>query len=77
MKLPRDLSGERLVKILAKLGYVAVRSSGSHVRMVHPGPPRNGVTVPMHGALKAGTLNGILTDVAKHLKIDKASILRS
>jgi predicted RNA binding protein YcfA (HicA-like mRNA interferase family) len=77
VKLPRDLSGERLVKIPARLGYVVVRSSGSHVRMIHQGPPRNGVTIPMHRALKAGTLDGILTRVAKHLKIDKKSILRS
>jgi len=77
VKLPRDLSGEQLVKILEKLGYAVVRSSGSHVRMIHPGPPQNGITVPIHKALKAGTLNGILTHVARHLKMDKESILRS
>jgi predicted RNA binding protein YcfA (HicA-like mRNA interferase family) len=31
MKLPRDISGDRLVRVLLGLGYVVVRQKGSHV----------------------------------------------
>ncbi len=31
MKLPRTLSGDDLVKALAKLGYAVVRQTGSHM----------------------------------------------
>jgi len=77
VKLPRDLSGERLVKILEKLGYIVVRSSGSHVRMAIQHPSPHAVTIPLHKVLKAGTLNAILAEVSRHLNIDRESILRN
>lgn len=76
MTIPRNLSAKKLIKILEGHGYQAIRTSGSHVRMTHDGPPRHSITVPTHGALKIGTLNAILTSVGKHLKMDKQSILR-
>lgn len=33
MRLPRDLSGRELAKLLEKLGYRATRQKGSHVRL--------------------------------------------
>ena len=33
MKLPRDIGGEDLIKLLAKFGYEVVRQTGSHVRL--------------------------------------------
>jgi hypothetical protein len=41
MKLPRDLSGTDLAKVLAKLGYQITRQNGSHMRFSannHPFP---------------------------------------
>lgn len=70
------MSGERLIKILMRHDYYILRTAGSHVRMIHDGPPKHSVTVPLHAALKAGTLNGILACVANHLKIHKAVILK-
>lgn len=35
MKLPRDISGDELIKILQGHGYQTVRQTGSHVRMQH------------------------------------------
>ena len=32
MKLPRDVAGHDLVRALGRLGYVATRQSGSHIR---------------------------------------------
>jgi predicted RNA binding protein YcfA (HicA-like mRNA interferase family) len=74
--IPRNLSGKKLIEILERHGYKAIRSSGSHVRLVHDGPPRHSITVLMHRTLMIGTLNAILSSVAKHLNMDKQSILR-
>ena len=65
MKLPRDISGDRLVRVLQDLGYVVVRQKGSHVRLIHPGPPQAHVVVPMHRQIRAGTLHDILQTVSE------------
>jgi len=64
MKLPRDVSADRLVRFLERLGYEVLRQKGSHVRLRHPGPPVHFITVPKHDHLKIGTLHGILSEVA-------------
>jgi predicted RNA binding protein YcfA (HicA-like mRNA interferase family) len=64
MRLPRGVSGDRLIGVLQQVGYSIVRHRGSHVRLQHPGPPAHGVTVPLHNSLKTGTLHGILAEVA-------------
>jgi predicted RNA binding protein YcfA (HicA-like mRNA interferase family) len=71
MKLPRDLSGADLVKALARVGYRVTRQAGSHVRLTTDAPSQHHVTVPAHDSLKIGTLAGILSDVAAHLKISR------
>jgi predicted RNA binding protein YcfA (HicA-like mRNA interferase family) len=61
-KLP-VLSGEDLIRILQKVGYVRVRQKGSHVRLRHPtDPSRLPVTVPLHREIAFGTLKRILRD---------------
>ena len=65
MKLPRDISGDRLVRTLQDLGYVVVRQKGSHVRLTHPGPPQAHLVVPMHRQIKVGTLHDILQTVSE------------
>ena len=77
MKLPRDISGDELIRILQRLGYQPVRQTGSHVRMHHRGAEHeHHVTVPKHKSLRMGTLNGILQDVAEHLNLEKEDILK-
>jgi predicted RNA binding protein YcfA (HicA-like mRNA interferase family) len=51
-KLP-VLSGEELVRILEKFGYVRVRQKESHVRLRHSTEAqRKSLTVPLHKTLK-------------------------
>ena len=76
MKLPRDLSGADLVKALAGLGYRVTRQSGSHVRLSTDQPSQHHVTIPAHDPLKVGTLAAVLAEVAGHLKIERAELLR-
>jgi predicted RNA binding protein YcfA (HicA-like mRNA interferase family) len=33
MRIPRDLTGQELIKALGKLGYEVTRQSGSHIRL--------------------------------------------
>lgn len=76
MKLPRDLSGAELVKALARIGYRVTRQTGSHIRVTSDAPSQHHVTVPAHDPLKVGTLAGILSDVAAHLKISREELQR-
>ena len=75
MKLPRGLSGERLIRALERLGYRVLRQNGSHIRLRHDGPPAHLVTVPRHDQLKTGTLRGILAEVALARSTTVESIL--
>ena len=65
MKLPRGVSGDRVIRMLEHLGYSEMRQKGSHVKLRHPGPPAHTITVPLHNPLKTGTLHGILAEVAQ------------
>lgn len=55
-----QLTGERLVRALVKLGWTVKRQSGSHVVLSHQG--RGAITIPVHRGktLKEGTARGIL-----------------
>jgi predicted RNA binding protein YcfA (HicA-like mRNA interferase family) len=58
MKLPRDLSGERLIAHLCKRwAYEKVHQVGSHVILQTQEPVSHRVAVPAHKALRVGTLN--------------------
>ena len=66
MRLPRDVSGPRLVTALRRLGYDAVRSRGSHVRVTTRRNGEHHEVVPMHHPIKVKTLSSILKSVAQH-----------
>ena len=76
-RIPRDLSGRNLCKVLDKFGYSITRQSGSHLRLTsHQMGTEHSITIPSHYPIKIGTLNKILRDVAEYLKMDKESILK-
>ena len=74
-KLPRDVSGHDLAAALATFGYRTSRQTGSHLRLTTDERGGHHVTVPAHGALKVGTLSGILGEVARHFEIPKRSVI--
>jgi predicted RNA binding protein YcfA (HicA-like mRNA interferase family) len=77
MKLPRDLSGEDLIKHLCKRrGYVRVHQVGSHVILQTQQPTPHRIAVPAHSALRVGTLNAILSAVAAHKSVAKEEIFK-
>ncbi len=75
MKLPRDLSGEDLMKALVSFEYVVDRQTGSHIRLTTQLNGEHHITVPAHDPLKVGTLNAILRDVADHFGLSRDDLL--
>jgi predicted RNA binding protein YcfA (HicA-like mRNA interferase family) len=57
VKLPRDLSGQQVVRALRRLGFEVTRQAGSHVRLAHAD---RRVTVPLHKSNVPGTLQNVL-----------------
>ncbi len=76
MTLPRDLSGDRLVTLLRRYGYEVSRQTSSQIRLTSTRMgTEHHITVPDHKALRVGTLNTILTDLASYLQTEKAALL--
>lgn len=75
MRLPRDLSGNDLVRALGKLGYRVTRQTGSHIRLSTSRGGEHHITIPRHDPLKVGTLSAILGDVASHVKISNKKLI--
>lgn len=60
-QLPQ-VTGERLVRALLKLGFVEARRTGGHAIVRHASDPTRRASIPMHGskAVRPGTLRAIL-----------------
>jgi predicted RNA binding protein YcfA (HicA-like mRNA interferase family) len=71
LRLPRNVSGDELVRALGELGYRVTRQTGSHLRLTTLQGGEHHVTVPRH-ALRVGTLAGVLSDVARHFGLTRA-----
>ena len=77
MKLPRDLSGAELIKLLCKdFGYRRVNQEGSHVILETNESRQHRISIPDHSPLRIGTLNAILRAVANANGVEKEDILR-
>ncbi|WP_313890641.1 type II toxin-antitoxin system HicA family toxin [Planktothricoides raciborskii] len=48
MKLPRDLSGQDLVKSLKIFGYEVSHQTGSHIRLTTQQQGEHHITIPAH-----------------------------
>ena len=74
MKLPRDISGNQLIKNLKPLGYIVTRQTGSHIRLSTDQHGQHHITIPQHEPLKIGTLAAILADIAIHFNLSKSEL---
>jgi len=61
VKLPTDISGQELVQVLLRVGFVVNRQRGSHI-VLRRGTPYARVVVPDHKQVRLGTLRRILND---------------
>ena len=74
-KIPRDITGYELIKLIEKFGYQITRQTGSHIRLTTTENGIHHITVPNHKPLKIGTLSNILSDIADHFQISKKELL--
>ena len=76
MKLPRDLAGQEVARLLARhYGYRVMRNRGSHTTATLTiGGNRHSVTVPRHREVRVGTLDAIVTDVAEFLDLSRPEV---
>ena len=78
MKVPRDLSGHELVKMLCRdWDYSLLHQQGSHMILQTESPFHHRIAVPAHKNLRIGTLNAILRAVANHKGIKREDLLKS
>jgi len=78
MKLPRDLSGLDLAEHLCRhWEYAKVHQVGSHIVLQTHEPTPHRIAIPAHKALRIGTLNSIVRDVARHKHVDREAVLES
>ena len=78
MKVPRDLSGSQLIKVLCRdWDYHTIHQEGSHVILQTETPGHQRLSVPNHNPLRVGTLNGIVRTVATHKGVDRHTVLDS
>jgi len=61
MKLPTDLSGKELAKLVSKIGFVFQRQKGSHMVFRRESPFAR-VVIPNHRRLRVGPLRTILNE---------------
>lgn len=73
-RLPRDISGATLAKLLERFGYVVTRQKGSHIRLTTQEGGEHSITVPNHTSLRLGTLNSVLRDVADHARVTRDDV---
>lgn len=78
MKVPRDLSGSQLIKVLCRdWDYRQVNQEGSHVILQTETPGHQRLSVPNHSTLRVGTLNAIVRAVATHKGVERQAVLDS
>jgi predicted RNA binding protein YcfA (HicA-like mRNA interferase family) len=76
VKLPRELSGRELARVLcARWAYRQVNQVGSHIILQTETPRHHRLSVPDHKPLRIGTLNAILRQVAAAKGITREDIL--
>jgi predicted RNA binding protein YcfA (HicA-like mRNA interferase family) len=76
MRLPRDVSGDRLASVLGVLGYMTTRQTGSHLRLTTAQNGEHHISIPRHASLRVGTLSEILADVAEHFSLTRDELLQ-
>ena len=78
MKLPRDLDGDELIRILCReWGYEVVHQQGSHTVLRTETPGHHRIAVPRHRTLRVGTLAAIVRSVAVHKQVTRDRVVQS
>ncbi len=77
MRLPRDVSGDRMIAHLCRhWDYRVVNQVGSHVILVTENPTHHRMPVPRHSALGIGIFKKVLYEVCMTKGIKQDELLR-
>ncbi|HYM12526.1 MAG TPA: type II toxin-antitoxin system HicA family toxin [Bryobacterales bacterium] len=76
MKVPRDLSGKQLARLLLAFGYSPTRQTGSHMTLTTSQLGEHHITVPIHKVLPIGTTLAILREVGRHFDLDREAVAK-
>jgi predicted RNA binding protein YcfA (HicA-like mRNA interferase family) len=77
-RVPRDVSGQTLIKLLGRYGYKVTRQVGSHIRLTaYVQDQEHHITIPDHDYVKIGTLNNILSNLAGALGQSKEEVMKN
>ena len=76
MRIPRNISGNDLVKKLRPLGYSISRQVGSHIRLTTIKGGEHHITITNHNPIRVGTLSAILGKIASHHNQTKSELLQ-
>ncbi|GAB3704000.1 hypothetical protein GCM10027592_34790 [Spirosoma flavus] len=76
MRIPRNLTGLELIKLLKALGYEVTRQTGSHIRIETMQNGQHCETIPRHDPIKIGTLNNILKNISAHFNLTKEELAK-
>ena len=78
MRLPRDMSGDELVRLLRRgYGYRLTRQKGSHMRLTTTvRGMEHHISIPNHRQLHSGTLSSILAEVADYMETTPGEVRR-
>jgi predicted RNA binding protein YcfA (HicA-like mRNA interferase family) len=74
VKLPRDISGADLAKVLRRLGYERDHQPSSHIRLTTQRGGEHHLTIPAHEAFRLGTPSAILRSVAEHHQLSREEL---
>ena len=77
MRMPSDLGGEELARLLRKYDYAVSRQVSSHLRLTTQHNGGHHVTIPNHDPIRLGTLNSIFKDVAEHFGASRAELMET
>jgi len=78
MKVPRDVSGTHLAKVLCRRWqYAIVHQVGSHIILETSEPTHQRIVIPEHDPVRLGTLISILRAVAQHKSVTRDAIIGS
>ncbi len=59
-KLPANVSGKEVVKLILRLGYETDHQTGSHMVLRQIETPHRRITIPNHNEIAKGTLRAII-----------------
>ena len=70
----RNLSGDEVVKIFERLGFIAVSQRGSPVKLKREGKlQKQTITIPLHKELDRGTVRAIYRQALKYVPENELS----